>query len=151
MRNDLDEIKKRFAASTPGEWVIRRMKPREHMPMISFIQAPRADKKHPYDIEVLGEDVTLYPIRDGDMDFIAAAHRDVPNLVVEIEALRAQGVAEAEETYLWMLQNIRVGEKTELRFKAQGVLCRLRDFIAAKTGRHPQDVQDDFENRAMRA
>lgn len=52
---------------TPGDWKIRT-NPRTGEP--GFVQAPRIDPTHPYDIEVLGEDDTLYSTRNADMELI---------------------------------------------------------------------------------
>ncbi len=76
---ELEAIKARAAAATPGEWIVRRMPRMETRE--GFVQAPRIDPKHPYDIEVLGEDDTLA----ADLEFVAHAHQDVPVLVEALE------------------------------------------------------------------
>ncbi len=65
---------------------------------------------------------------------IAAA----PALIAEIER-------EYEE-----LADIRNEWPGRCTWEGQAKLCRLRDLIAAATGREPKDVQDDFSMRAIR-
>lgn len=70
-----------------------------------FVQAPRAKPDDPYDIEVLGEDDTLYPTREQDIDFIASARTRLP------DALQALAVAvevwENKSCYCWPEANIK--------------------------------------------
>ena len=73
------KILDRFNKSTPGEWKVRDIEN-----LGSFIEAPRLESDHPYDIEILGEDDTLYPTREADIEFVANAHKDVPWLVAEL-------------------------------------------------------------------
>lgn len=81
---DLDQLEKLADAATPGTWAVRSMRG-----MTSFIQAPRIDPKHPYDIELLGEDETLYPTREADMQYIVAVQPKVlKQLIAEVRAAR---------------------------------------------------------------
>lgn len=73
------EIRERHEKSTKGEWIKR-----EHPDLGCFVQAPRANPDDPYDIEVLGEDVTLYPTRTEDVEFVACAHQDIPWLIDQL-------------------------------------------------------------------
>lgn len=81
---DLDQLEAAANAATPGDWIVRSM--RGHQ---SFVQAPRIDPEHPYDIELLGEDESLYPTRNADMTYIVAAQPSaVKELIAEVRALR---------------------------------------------------------------
>jgi hypothetical protein len=76
--------RKLLAAATPGPWGIRRLN--GAVSSEGFVQAPRVDPAHPYDIEVLGEDDTLYPTRRGDMEFIVWVRNNAEALFDLIEA-----------------------------------------------------------------
>jgi hypothetical protein len=81
---DLDQLEKLADAATPGTWEVRSMRG-----MPSFIQAPRIDPEHPYDIELLGEDDTLYPTREADLQYIVAVQPQVlKQLITEVRAAR---------------------------------------------------------------
>lgn len=60
-------------------------------------------------------------------------------------AAAPDGYNAAELAYLVMLQM----PHDALRIKSQVVLCALRDFLAAATGRESEDVQDEYEARAL--
>jgi hypothetical protein len=78
----IEEIEQLLANITPGQWTIRES------PMGDgrfFVQAPRVDPKHPYDIEVLGEDDSLYPTKRGDAEFIAKAPEIVRQLLAMVK------------------------------------------------------------------
>lgn len=89
-----EKLKAALAASTPGKWFVR-----EHTASKDsfFVQAPRLDPSHPYDIEVLGEDDTLYPTRRGDADFIAQAHNSMPLLLEAVELVALISRMETED------------------------------------------------------
>jgi hypothetical protein len=72
----IGKLERALKLSSQGTWV-KRTNPQ----LGAFVQAPRADPSHPYDIEVLGDDETLYPTKDGDMDFIVLAHNMMPELI----------------------------------------------------------------------
>lgn len=90
MRIDFDTIGKLHAKATPGEWMRRDPPAGLSMSAVAFVQAPRINKNEPYDIEVLGEDDTLYPTRDGDVNFIVAVKNAWPSLHAEHAALLAE-------------------------------------------------------------
>lgn len=77
------------AVASPGTWRVREGADASQF----FIQAPRLDPQHPYDIEVLGEDDTLYPTRRADADAIVGLMNFVrqfgPELAGALEVLRA--------------------------------------------------------------
>ena len=81
---ELDKLEKLYKEATQGVWFVR-----SHPRLKSFIQAPRVNPDDPYDIELLGEDDTLYPTRDQDMAFIVAMHEQFPALIAA--ARRALG------------------------------------------------------------
>src|SRR4051812_22434138 len=85
---DIEQIAKRLAAASAGPWIVRRLP--GSRPSEGFIQAPRALPTHPYDIELLGEDDTLYPTRAADLEFVAHSREDVEALIVEVEKLRRE-------------------------------------------------------------
>lgn len=59
-----------------------------------------------------------------------------------------QGYEAAKDAYATML---RIPHGTELRIEAQAALSRLRDFIAVMEGRSAQEVQEEYESRALEA
>lgn len=79
--NALAKLLDAFKRSSQGIWKVREMPGGTEF----FVQAPRHDPKDPYDIEVLGEDDTLYPTRRGDADFIVASHNLMPLILALIE------------------------------------------------------------------
>ncbi len=81
---NLDELEALANAATPGHWHIR-----QHRGLSGFIQAPRLDPAHPYDIELLGEDETLYPTREADMRYIVGVQPQVlKKLLAELRQAR---------------------------------------------------------------
>lgn len=64
---DINEGRKLLKAATPGDWRIRN---HPQTGEASHVEADRIDPSHAYDIEVLGEDDTLYPTREADMKLI---------------------------------------------------------------------------------
>lgn len=86
-------LRELWARSTPGKWFVREL-PKN--PEKFFVQAPRISPEHPYDIEVLGEDDTLYPTRRADADFIVACHEGVPELLARLSKVEEQ-LAEARK------------------------------------------------------
>lgn len=81
--NALAKLLDAFKRSSQGIWKVREMSGSDGAEF--FIQAPRHDPKDPYDIEVMGEDVTLYPTRRGDADFIVISHNLMPQILSLIE------------------------------------------------------------------
>jgi len=81
---DLRAVEARLKGATPGPWVIRIT---PGLP--GFVQAPRLSPSDPYDVEVLGEDDTLYPTRGADMEFVAHAPKDVAALLAALREVRA--------------------------------------------------------------
>lgn len=75
--NRLIGLLKLRRAATPGEWIIRT---HPHDASEFHVQAPRILIEHPYDIEVMGEDDTLYPTRRADAEFISEAANFVKDL-----------------------------------------------------------------------
>ncbi|EMN92493.1 hypothetical protein [Leptospira weilii] len=71
--NELEEIKKRWGASTPGPWK-SFIEGRDHTSGSDFIRTSKND------IELSGASVA-------DQDFIANAKQDIPRLIAEIEFL----------------------------------------------------------------
>lgn len=69
-----------------------------------------------------------------------------PVTVEDLNVLEAQMLAAIEAAYLHLLQT----PHDTLRIQNQWTFCLLRDAICAATGREPQDVQDDFEERALK-
>lgn len=59
-----------------------------------------------------------------------------------------EGFETAEATYLALLQ---MPATSRWRIQNQAVLARLRDYIAEATGRGPEEVQDEYEERALLA
>ncbi|ULH28280.1 hypothetical protein FH581_019325 [Leptospira weilii] len=70
---ELEEIKKRWGASTPGLWK-SFIEGRDHTSGSDFIRTSKND------IELSGASVA-------DQDFIANAKQDIPRLIAEIEFL----------------------------------------------------------------
>jgi hypothetical protein len=55
------------------------------------------------------------------------------------------GFSTAEETYIALLQMPHNAE----RMRLQPILCKLRDYIAEATGNDIEDVQNEYEERAL--
>lgn len=87
---DLASLENLHQGTSPGPWRIRRLQAANLS--LSFVEAPRLDQSHPHDIELLGEDDTMYPTREADMEFIVAAHALVPSLIDELRRLRSLNV-----------------------------------------------------------
>ena len=83
--DDINALRDALAAGpTPGNWIARKGRG-----LPAFVQAPRLNKTDPYDIEILGDDDTLYPTRSADVEFIAAANPErVAALLAEVDRLR---------------------------------------------------------------
>lgn len=77
--------------ATKGPWKVRRSS------VGAFLQAPRAKPEHPYDIEVLGEDETLYETRDADMDALCALRNALPEIAALVEAAEMAAFNECGE------------------------------------------------------
>lgn len=108
---DIEAIRKRIAAATPGIWIVRKMRGEEDRIGHGFVQAPRLDPSHGYDIEILCEDAN-YPDerREGDLQFIAAARQDIPALLAE-NAAQAERIKELEaERDGWKVQAANLAE-----------------------------------------
>lgn len=60
-------------------------------------------------------------------------------------AAAPDGLHAAELAYLHLLKI----PHDRLRLKGQVTLCALRDFIAKATGREEEDVQNEYESRAL--
>lgn len=83
---DIDRLKELALAATKGEWKVRT-----HPRLPSFVQAPKEQKDHGYDIEILGEDEAQYSTREQDVNYIAAANPLVLlELIGEVEEWRLQ-------------------------------------------------------------
>ena len=91
--------------ATPDTWIIRE-NPRGNG---FFVQAPRIDPTHPYDIEILGEDDTLYPTRRADADLIVALKSDALSIINDQAALILQ-LTEALKNSTTSLQLLGVEE-----------------------------------------
>lgn len=83
MKSTIHTLKELLEKTTPGEWVIRELPGGSDY----FIQAPRLDPTHPYDVDILGEDDTLYPTKRADAEFIVVAHNLLPELFDYIREL----------------------------------------------------------------
>lgn len=87
---DLGVCLEQVAAATPGKWIVRQQGNNASQ---FFVQAPRLSPTDPYDIEVLGEDDTLYPTRRADADAIVGLFQFMrahgPVLQAAIRALAA--------------------------------------------------------------
>ena len=79
---ELQSIRKRYSATTPGPWE-SYIEGRDHTSGSSFIMTS-------------GEDIELTGGTDADQDFIAHARQDVPRLLEEVQRLR-QRIAELEK------------------------------------------------------
>ncbi len=76
---ELDEIRCRCGAATPGPWKAF-VEGRDHESGSSFIMTGEGANR--------GEDIELSGARPADYDFIAHARQDVPRLLAEIARLR---------------------------------------------------------------
>jgi hypothetical protein len=76
---DLDVIRARCAAATPGPWR-SYIEGRDHTSGSSFIMTGEGDSR--------GEDIELSGVPPADQDFIAHARQDLPRLLEEIRRLR---------------------------------------------------------------
>ncbi|GEM_PF-6379906 len=70
-------IRERVERATPEPWEHRMASFDE----VGFVSAPPASTEDPYNIEILGDDDTLYPTKAADCEFIAHARTDVPALL----------------------------------------------------------------------
>ena len=78
---ELQYMRKRCAAATPGPWE-SYIEGRDHTSGSSFIMTS-------------GEDIELTGATDADQDFIAHTRQDMPRLLAEVQRLR-QRIAELE-------------------------------------------------------
>lgn len=83
LKSQVEEGLVLLAKTTPGKWKVRELRPfgadgsRDEF----FVQAPRIKLDDPYDIEVLGDDISLYPTKRGDADFIVWARNNAEFLI----------------------------------------------------------------------
>jgi hypothetical protein len=82
---ELDEIKSRYEATTIAPWV-SFIEGRDCESGSSFIMTGIAKGENIWG-ETRGEDIYLTGATNADMDFIAHARQDIPNLLEEIERL----------------------------------------------------------------
>ena len=75
--DDIAQIKARAQAATAGPWT-SYIESRDMYSGSDFIQTAR-------------EDIYLTGATTADYDFIAHARQDIPNLIAEIERLKARG------------------------------------------------------------
>ena len=98
----LTAIEAMLAKCTPGEWTVRKMRGEENKVGHGFVQAPRINHSHGYDIEVLCEDAN-YPDerREGDLQLIARAPSLLRELIERVRAMeKVVAVAETiQECY----------------------------------------------------
>jgi hypothetical protein len=83
---ELNEIKLRYEATTIAPWV-SFIEGRDNESGSSFIMTGIAKGDNIWG-ETRGEDIYLTGATDADMDFIAHARQDIPNLLAEIKRLR---------------------------------------------------------------
>lgn len=76
---ELDEIRLRCDAATPGPWV-SYVEGRDHSSGSNFIMSGEGESR--------GEDIELTGATIADQDFVAHARQDVLALISEIERLR---------------------------------------------------------------
>lgn len=76
----LAEIRARCEAATPGPWR-SLVEGRDFDSGSSFIDTPLADER--------GQGIEVSGATDADQDFMAAARQDVPDLLSEVDRLRA--------------------------------------------------------------
>ena len=90
MKTREDEIRSRLEKATPGAWIVRKMRGEESNIGHGFVQAPRVDPSHGYDIEILCEDAN-YPDekREGDLQLIAHAPSDLAYLLSRVEKMES--------------------------------------------------------------
>lgn len=74
MKMNLEEIKKRVDDATPGKWEARG----ESDPYISEVEVDNG----------FGKESIVSSQKHGDIEFIAHARQDIPNLIAEVERLR---------------------------------------------------------------
>lgn len=82
MSNASQKLLKLLEYATPGKWFVREHPGNQER---FFVQAPRLQPTDPYDIEVLGDDDTLYPTRRHDADFIVEAHESLPAILANMD------------------------------------------------------------------
>jgi len=76
---ELDEIRLRCDAATPGPWV-SYVEGRDHSSGSNFIMSGEGESR--------GEDIELTGATIADQDFVAHARQDVLALISEVERLR---------------------------------------------------------------
>jgi hypothetical protein len=69
---------------------------------------------------------------------------DAEKLLANVKA--ALGLV--EQTYFWMLKNIRMESDMELRLKANSMLASLRSHIAETRDQTDEEIQNEFEELA---
>ena len=79
--NDIQEIRSRCEAATPGPWR-SYIEGRDHTSGSDFIMTSIVDDR--------GESIELTGATIADHDFIAHARQDIPKLLEEIERLKAE-------------------------------------------------------------
>jgi hypothetical protein len=83
---ELDEIKSRYEATTIAPW-FSFIEGRDCESGSSFIMTGIAKGENIWG-ETRGEDIYLTGATNADMDFIAHAQQDIPQLLAEIERLK---------------------------------------------------------------
>ena len=122
---DLEPIKERLAAATPGPWRVWRD------PDPTRVRATAVETAWCYgDIEGDTELITDYLPTDADAEFIANAPEDIASLVAEVERLRATVIVEQNRRQPW----VKLAHQNSQEVK------RLRgqiDAVRAATANHP--------------
>jgi hypothetical protein len=83
---DLEEIRVRAEAATPGPWKYM-LEGRDHTSGDSFIKTGTDGDRHA-DLYLNADG---HPATDEDCDFVANARQDIPRLLQEVERLRKSG------------------------------------------------------------
>jgi hypothetical protein len=121
------------AAHTPGKWEVFVD---SDQPGVTYVLPDRSDDLDPSEPSTLNDGYDLAHCYGPDQAANARLLASAPNLLAECER---------EYASLADIQNEWPGRAS---MKGQQKLCRLRDLIAAATGRTQQDVQDDYTARA---
>ena len=134
---DLEPIKERLAAATPGPWRVWTD------PDPTNVRATAVETAWCYgDIEGDTELITDYLPTDADAEFIANAPEDIASLVAEVERLRATVIVEQNRRQPWVkLAHQNAQEVKRLREQV--------DAVRSATANHPDPCEKHPDDDAV--
>ncbi len=116
----LDELRGLAERATRGEWWWQTASFDED----GFVEADKADPSHPYNIQILGDDKTLYPTYRDDCAFIAAF-----NPVTALALIARLREAERRLHEVWIRAVVRINSHQKFCVLCQSPIAPTEQFF----------------------